>query len=63
MKKLENKPISMFSAETLDSIAMAEICGGATNNGCSNTQCTNVCINTSPACEIVTPINVNCSKC
>jgi len=58
MKKIENKPMSMFSAETLDSIAMAEICGGATN------QCTNNCTyNDKPACSIVVPININCKKC
>ncbi len=56
MKKLENKPMSMFSMETLDSIAMAEICGGATN------QCTNNCTsNNKPACTIVIVVNPKCT--
>jgi hypothetical protein len=39
MKKLEEKKeINLFSDETLDSIAMAEIYGGAeSNSGCSYT--------------------------
>lgn len=57
MKKLENKPMSMFSMETLDSIAMAEICGGATNK-CTTNNCTS---NNKPACTIVIVVNPKCT--
>lgn len=33
MKKIERKPLSMFSQETLDSLEMAEILGGDNNTG------------------------------
>lgn len=55
MKKFENKPMSMFSMETLDSIAMAEISGGATNSGCTVN-------NNKPACNIVIVVNPKCTQ-
>lgn len=56
MVKLENKTMSIFSAETLDSIAMAELCGGMEN---SNDGVNIICINTSEDCNIVAP-NTKC---
>ena len=64
MKKIENKPMSMFSAETLDSIAMAELNGGDSNSFCSNPNCINnclnsTCINTTIWCNVLEP-NMKC---
>lgn len=39
--KDNRKSLSMFSKETLDSIAMAEVFGGNDNTECRNEQCSN----------------------
>jgi hypothetical protein len=41
MEKNEKKSLSLFSAETLDSIAMAEVLGGADN--CKGGNCVQQC--------------------
>lgn len=65
MKNIENKTLSMFSQETLDSLEMAEILGGVdntgcTNIGCSNETCTNSCINQDGCVNIRCFVNQNC---
>lgn len=64
MDKRNKQKLSMFSKETLDSLAMAEVLGGdnntkCVNNGC-NTSCTNTCQNASDCTNTKCKTNFNC---
>jgi len=74
MKRIEKKKsISLFSAETLDSIAMALIMGGEATNNCNGGYCGNCvagCGSQYPQCKegpiyyaICSPVPVNVNGC
>ena len=54
--KNELKSMSLFSAETLDSIAMAEVFGGDTYTYCAGGNCVQQCSCTNTKCPVV-PVN------
>ncbi|GHV44597.1 hypothetical protein FACS1894180_6130 [Bacteroidia bacterium] len=70
-KEIVKKSISLFSAETLDSLAMAEITGGQTVNNCNGGNCAAGCGQPLyPQCTelpsnygICSPVPINVTAC
>lgn len=58
MKEGKKESFSLFSTETLDSLAMAEIMGGA--NNCSGGNCVSQCGCTKTVCDIETNVGAVC---
>lgn len=60
MKEEKKKSLSLFSADTLDSLAMAEVFGGADN--CNGGNCVKQCAcsttNTKAGCGPTVPVNI-----
>ena len=60
-EKIVKKSISMFSADTLDSIAMAHTLGGNSNTYCAGAYCVSGCGSKTGACDIT--VNVHDIAC